>query len=501
MKQSLELRLGQRLTMTPQLQHAIRLLQLSSADLLIEVQEALDSNLLLEERQDDEFDGADHTRDITDPSRNDERNADDETDFLSEVEFDRITYPDADSQSVTDLDNEINSDWSERRVDHSSTANAGGHSDGAADFESRNSNPVTLREHLTWQMHMTPFSPQDRNIAEVLIESIDEDGYLQIELTDACELTADFETGSDEVQAVLHQIQNFDPAGVGARSLSDCLLIQLRQIEAVTPALAIARAIAADHLELVARRDTQQLARQLKASQQELHDAITLIRSLNPKPGRLIDSTPPDYIVPDVVVRKHDGRWQAQLNGGACPEIGINKTYQSLIRQGDKTTDNKFLQDQLQQARWFLRSLNNRNETLLRVAREIVDRQRDFFDLGERAMKPLVLHDIAQTLEMHESTISRATTQKYMLTPRGVFELKHFFSSHVSTDDGGTCSATAIRSLIKTIIDAESPKKPVSDNQITAVLKERGIQVARRTVAKYREAMNIPPSSQRKSII
>jgi RNA polymerase sigma-54 factor len=487
--------------MTPQLQHAIRLLQLSSADLLTEIQEALDSNSLLEEQQNDEFDGADQTRDITDPGENEERNTDDETDLLSEVEFDHITYPDADSQSVTDFDNEINSNWSERRVDHSPMTNANGHSDGAADFESRNSDPITLRDHLTWQMRMTPFSPQDRNIAEALIESIDEDGYLQIELADACELTPDFDTGVDEVQAVLHQIQNFDPAGVGARSLSDCLLIQLRQFDATTPALVTARTIAADHLELLARRDTHQLARQLKASQQELHDAITLIRSLNPKPGRLIDSTPPDYIVPDVVVRKHNGRWQARLNTGACPEIGINKTYQSLIRQGDQTTDNKFLQEQLQQARWFLRSLKNRNETLLRVAREIVDRQRDFFDLGEQAMKPLVLHDIAETLEMHESTISRTTTQKYMLTPRGVFELKHFFSSHVSTDDGGTCSATAIRSLIKTIIDAESPKKPISDNQITGVLKDQGIQVARRTVAKYREGMNILPSNQRKSII
>jgi RNA polymerase sigma-54 factor len=377
------------------------------------------------------------------------------------------------------------------------------------DIDARNSRPQTLRDHLLWQMQMTSFSKTDRRIAEALIDAINEDGYLTSKLDELQQILAretdgvdGFDAEIDEIEAVLHQIQNFDPIGVGARDLAECLRLQLKALPSQTPSLAEAIELAtSEHLALLGARDYNQLRRHMKITPEALHEAVQLIQRLNPRPGGTVQSTPSNYIAPDIIVRKFRGVWRADLNGEVAPRLRINALYERMIQRGDSSADNRYLQDQLQQARWFIKSLTSRNETLLKVARTIVDRQRAFFDHGPEAMKPLVLHDIAQSVSMHESTISRVTTNKYMLTPRGIFELKYFFSSHVATADGGACSATAIRSMIKKLIEGEPPSRPISDSKIAEILGDQGIHVARRTVAKYRESISIPPSNQRKSIL
>lgn len=496
MKQSLDLKLGQHLTITPQLQQAIRLLQLSSLELQQEVQEVLENNPLLEEREED-------------------GEAKAEADPAGPVEAERQTADTEESSEDMDFDNEKGSlddgfsddgDW-EGGADTSPSDLISGSSnrtdeDGmSSDIESRNSLPTTLRDHLRWQMQMTPFSDNDKPIALAIIDAINEDGYLTCQLEEIRQAFGD-NVELEEVEAVLHQVQNFDPVGVAARNLSECLLLQLRALDPETPQLAAAYALAEPaHLDLLASRDYQQLRRLTKLRPEELQQAILLIQKLNPRPGNSIESSHAAYVVPDVIVKKFRGVWRAELNGDISPRLRINPYYEKMIRRGDGSAQNKYLQDRLQEARWFIKSLHSRNETLVKVARTIVDRQRGFFDHGPEAMKPLVLHDIARAVEMHESTISRVTTNKYMLTPRGIFELKYFFSSHVSTVDGGTCSATAIRSLIKKLVEAEPPAKPISDSKIAHILEEQGINVARRTIAKYRESLNIPPSSQRKSLV
>jgi RNA polymerase sigma-54 factor len=350
---------------------------------------------------------------------------------------------------------------------------------------------------------MTMLSERDQAIAMALIDAIDEDGYLSVSLEDIQQALGPSDPPElDEVQAVLHQIQSFDPIGVGARDLAECLQLQLRALNGQTPSLAAAVQLATtEHLAMLAARDYTQLRRLLKLPAEDLQAAIELIQRLNPRPGSTVQASQAAYVVPDIIVKKIKGVWRADLNPDIAPRLRINRTYERMIHRGDASQQNRYLQDNLQQARWFIKSLASRNDTLLKVARMIVDRQRAFFDHGPEAMKPLVLHDIAEAVSMHESTISRVTTNKYMLTPRGIIELKFFFSSHVSTADGGTCSAVAIRSLIKKLLENESPTKPISDSKIAETLAKQGINVARRTVAKYRESMNIPPSSQRKSLI
>jgi RNA polymerase sigma-54 factor len=332
---------------------------------------------------------------------------------------------------------------------------------------------------------------------------VNEDGYLSCKLEEIQQaLGKNHAIEMDEIEAVLHQIQNFDPLGVGARDLAECLRLQMKVLPPDLPDLMAARQLATPaNLALLAGRDYTQLRRNLKLTAEELQQAISLIQGLNPRPGNSVTSSQAGYVVPDIIVRKFRGVWRAELNPDVSPRLRINRQYEKMIHRGDSSADNRYLQDQLQQARWFIKSLTSRNETLLKVARTIVDRQRAFFDHGAEAMKPLVLHDVAETVSMHESTISRVTTNKYMLTPRGIFELKYFFSSHVTTADGGTCSATAIRSIIKKLVECETPTKPISDSKIAEILAEQGINVARRTVAKYRESMSIPPSNQRKSLV
>ena len=495
MKQSLELKLGQRLTITPQLQQAIKLLQLSAIDLKTEIQQALEENPLLEEPSNEangDFDA-------------ESENVPSDTTTESPEEGGRETAAD-DESSMASADQNVDfseesemGEWSEHFESHiTGIRNEGG----AAEFEDRNSRPTTLKDHLLWQMCMTPFSDTDRKIAISLIDAIDEDGYVKSPVEEIVATLAgeNVEVEIDEVEATLHQIQNFDPVGVAARDLRECLMLQLRQFDHDLDHVAHACALIDRHFDLLTSRAMTQIKRLMKLDDASLSKAIKLIQSLHPRPGNSVAPAQPDYVVPDIIVKKIQGEWRAEINGEAFPHIRINRAYQALLGQNNGSAAKKYIQNNLQEARWFIKSINQRNETLLRVARTIIERQQEFFEHGEQSMKPMVLHDVADALDLHESTISRATTQKYMLTPRGVFELKFFFSSHVGTSDGGTCSSTVIRNMIKHLVESEPSAKPISDSYISKLLAKQGINVARRTIAKYRENMNIPPSSQRKTI-
>jgi RNA polymerase sigma-54 factor len=493
MKQSLDLKLGQHLTITPQLQQAIRLLQLSTVELQQEIQEALETNPLLEENEEAESRAEANGEDEA-PAESDAASADNDNAEPADLNMEQTSLSESGSDGAAD-------DWSDESYESAPTsASRNGE---RPDIDARNSRPQTLRDHLLWQMQMTPLSETDRRIAESLIDAINEDGYLTCKLEEIQQILAPaLDVELDEVEAVLHQLQNFDPIGVGARDLSECLMLQLKALDPATPLLKEALALATpENLSVLATRDYNQLRRNLKMTAEALQQVVQLIQRLNPRPGGTVQSSAANYVAPDVIVSKVKGVWRAELNHDVVPCLRINRLYEGMIHRGDSSAQNRYLQDQLQQARWFIKSLNSRNDTLLKVARTIVDRQRAFFDHGPEAMKPLVLHDIAETVGMHESTISRVTTNKYMLTPRGIFELKYFFSSHVATADGGACSATAIREMIKKLVESEPPNKPISDSKIAEILAAQGIPVARRTVAKYRESISIPPSNQRKSIL
>lgn len=481
MKQTLQLKLGQQLTMTPQLQQAIKLLQLSSLDLQLEIQQALYSNPLLELA--DEMESAQGTHATEDRAKKDRE------------ELPTGTSEDWEKPIPEDLP--VDAKWDDIYPTTGSTTSSAPSGD-APDFDSFHSITESLQDHLNWQLNLTPMSEVDRHIAATLIDLIDPNGFLEMPPEEIHKTLADQDIELDEVFAVLHRIQQFDPPGVGASDLRDCLLIQLRQFAPETEFLSEARLLVEAHLELVAERNFPLLRRKTGFSDSVLESAIRLIQTLSPRPGELIASGDVEYVVPDVRVRKVNERWEVSLNGDVTPRIGINANYASLVRRADDSADNTFLRNHLQEARWFLRSLESRNETLLRVASCIVQMQRGFLDRGPEAMRPMVLADVAQELELHESTISRVTTQKYIDTPQGIFELKYFFSSHVSTAAGGECSSTAIRAMLKKMITSENPAKPLSDSKIANLFEDQGIQVARRTVAKYREGLGIPTSSERK---
>lgn len=509
MKASLQLKLGQSLTMTPQLQQAIRLLQLSTLDLQQEIQQALESNPLLEAPEDDEHA---ETLSAEDENNQDTASNDSSSDTASDSsssDWDENENG-PDWQTENELPDTIPDDlpvdtaWDD--IYQSAPAPASRNDDeNDHDFETRNSPSETLRDHLEWQLNLTPLSERDQAIAHALMDAVDERGYLTSTVEDIysglTEGAGEDPLELDEVEAVLRRLQHFDPPGVFARDLQDCLLIQLNQLPPETPWLPQARLVITHYIHLLGNRDYAQLLRRSRLKEDQLRDVLALITSLNPQPGDIIDRTEPDYVIPDVIVRKHKDRWRVELNPDIAPRIRVNASYASLIKRADSSADNTYLRDQLQEAKWFIKSLQSRNETLLKVATRIVEYQQGFLEHGDEAMKPLILSDIAELVEMHESTISRVTTQKYMHTPRGIFELKYFFSSHVSTDEGGECSSTAIRAMIRKLITAETPKKPLSDSKIAAMLGEDGIKVARRTVAKYREAMNIPPSNERKRLV
>ena len=498
MKQSIQLRLGQHLTMTPQLQQANRLLQLSTMELQLEVQGVLDSNLMLEPDEPEAPSSTDNSADSSQEQRN--RN---EAESSSEPSVD-ATEKEISSPAETipeDLPGDTN--WEDTYDMGATSFSAPADSDGRDFFETHSGSGESLLEHLTWQLDLTRFSDVDRMIARTILDSINDDGYLKAtleELHEGLRLDPEMEIGIEEIEAVLHRIQHFDPVGVGARDPAECLIIQLQALDPDTPYHKQALQLVQEHVTLLGNRDYNQIMRRMKLSETELQNVLKLVQSLNPRPGSQITSATPQYVVPDVFVFKNKGKWQVDLNIEAAPRLRINSHYASLVKRADNSEDNTYLRNHLQEARWFLKSLQSRHETLLKVARCIVDRQRNFFEYGDEAMKPLVLRDIAETVEMHESTISRVTTQKYMHTPRNIFEFKYFFSSHVGTEDGGECSATAIRAIVRKLISAETPTKPLSDSKIAALLSEQGINVARRTIAKYRESMAIPPSNERKRL-
>ncbi len=489
MKQTLQLRLGQHLTMTPQLQQAIRLLQLSTLDLHQEVQEALDANLMLETEEE----GQQRAPVSGEAAENDsEKPRDNRAD-------DRELNPEG---STLSDELPVDTNWDDIYDSHLPPQSGSGQRDDEnTDFLAQKTHSQTLFEHLMWQLNLTTLTDTDRAIATTIIDSINEDGYLTNPLEDIHAGLDDGDLGLDEIEAVLHRIQDFDPPGVGARDPRDCLLIQLRQLPPDTALRESAILVCERYFDLLSGRDFVQLKRRLKADGEQLQSIILLLRSLNPRPGTLIADAEPKYVTPDVIVSKRNGAWLVELNPEALPRLRVNPDYAKLVRRADQSNDNVCLKNHLQEARWFIKSLSSRNETVLRVATKIVEFQRGFFEHGEEAMKPLVLREVAEELEMHESTVSRVTTQKYMYTPRGTLEFKYFFSSHVSTDSGGECSATAIRALIKKLIVAEKPNKPLSDNKLAQILGDQGIQVARRTVAKYRESMGIPPSNERKRLL
>ena len=487
--------------MTPQLQQAIRLLQLSTLDLKQEIQDALDSNLMLETVEEGEatepHNGQEH-----EIKNNEAKDLNEPEITVSGQEKDVERELNRDNQDIPeDLPVDINwDDVYESTIPTGSSISAS--SDNDTDFLALSHTARTLHDYLVWQLNLTPFSDEDRMIATAIIDGINDDGYFTSSIDDLVDSIDHDEIGEEEVEAVLHRVQQFDPPGVAARDPRECLLIQLNQLpEQDNPDLPMAIKLIRDHFDLLANQDLAQIKRKLKINDEQLRDIHALIRTLNPRPGTQVSESEPDYVIPDVFVQKKEGVWSVELNPEATPRLRVNPEYSKLIRRADNSDDNQYLKNHLQEARWFIKSLTSRNETLLRVASKIVEFQRGFFEYGEEAMKPLVLRDIAEALEMHESTISRVTTQKYMHTPRGTLEFKYFFSSHVSTAGGGECSATAIRALIKKLIAAEKPNKPLSDNKIAGILAEQGIEVARRTVAKYREAMAIPPSNERKRLV
>lgn len=477
MKQGLQLRLSQQLAMTPQLQQAIRLLQLSTLELQQELQQALESNPLLEQIDTHE-----------------------EIDTRETQDSETLDTADALEQKEMPEELPLDASWDTIYTAGTPSGTSGDYIDDEMPVY-QGETTQTLQDYLMWQVELTPFSDTDRAIATSIVDAVDDTGYLTVPLEDILESMGDEEIDIDEVEAVLKRIQRFDPVGVAAKDLRDCLLIQLSQFDKTTPWLEEARLIISDHLDLLANHDFRTLMRVTRLKEDVLKEAVNLIQSLDPRPGQSILTGEPEYVIPDVLVRKHNGHWTVELNSDSIPRLQINQHYASMCNNARNDGDSQFIRSNLQDAKWLIKSLESRNDTLLRVSRCIVEQQQAFFEQGEEYMKPMVLADIAQAVEMHESTISRVTTQKYLHSPRGIFELKYFFSSHVNTEGGGEASSTAIRALVKKLIAAENPAKPLSDSKLTSLLSEQGIMVARRTVAKYRESLSIPPSNQRKQLV
>jgi len=455
-KPSLQLQLGQSLTMTPQLQQAIRLLQLPILDLNAQIQDALEENIMLE------------MEDLPDVPR---------TSADSTVEIETIRAED---------------NWQSRSAEQIQDGGWNGDGRPANDFADESGK--TLREHLLWQLEMEHFTPREAIIGEALVDAFNDDGYLTVEL-DEINASVDDDVSTEEIEATLAKVQGLDPVGIGARTLSECIVLQLRQLDTATPCLQLAVELASEHLDLIATQAYGELRRTLRISDEDLHTALALVKGCNPKPGQAVSPVAAQYVIPDVFVRKIDKRWQVEISPTGVPRLSVNQTYAKLLRGSG---DHPVLRSQLQEARWLIRSLEIRNETLLKVATCIVSRQHEFLELGDEAMKPMVLKDVAEEIGMHESTISRVTTNKYMHTPRGVFEFKYFFSSHLSSSNGQDQSSTSVRAKIRKLIGAENPAKPLSDSKLADLLAEEGIKVARRTVAKYRESMNITSSSERR---
>ncbi|HWW21884.1 MAG TPA: RNA polymerase factor sigma-54 [Steroidobacteraceae bacterium] len=474
LKPTLQLRLGQQLTMTPQLQQAIRLLQLPTIELQAHIRELLESNVMLEQDEDTESGIYEQ---------------------LPAAETAPETVARAEEPPVEVVDE----NWADQSVGPAENPwNNGGSSDEDRQQEVADSSGQSLRDHLQWQLELAKLNARDLSIGRAVVDAINDDGYLSEPLdVIGASLKPELDPGVEEVERVLMIIQMFDPAGVGARSVSECLQLQLEQLGPDTPGLATAKAIARDHLELLADRELTALRRELRASDEELETAVALVRSCNPRPGSIISGSAAEYVVPDVFVRRTPRGWSVEINAATLPRVRLNQSYANLV---GRSSSHASMRTQLQEARWLLKSLEIRNDTLTKVARSIVERQSEFLEHGEEFMRPMILRDIAEAIEMHESTVSRVTSGKYMHTPRGVFELRYFFSSQVEGSDGSGTSSTAIRAKIRKLIREEDPTAPLSDSRIAEILSGEGIPVARRTVAKYRETMGLAPSNERRRV-
>lgn len=484
MKPTLQLKLSQQLKLTPQLQQSIRLLQLSTLELNQEVERIIQENPLLELNDGAEYSSASQEEPVDSLSTNtpDAENAPE------------AATPVTESKSDTEINQNDDSDW------HQDS----GYSRGSRDYDEEGeaqlaARPQSLREHLYLQLSLSQITAHDKSIIGLLIDSLDDDGYLFQDLDELIELLpVELEIGINDLQIALTSLQRLDPPGVGARNLKECLVIQLQALTEDTPYLEQALLLVKQHLESLASRDFSQIKKLMRCDDQCLRSAQSLIVSLNPRPGAAFSSIDTRYVVPDVVVTKVNDVWVADINPEAMPRLSINHLYADILKH-TRDISTRRLAGQLNEAKWLIKNMHQRSDTIHRVSSAIVERQQQFFEHGEVAMRPMVLREIAETLGLHESTVSRVTTQKYMRTSRGIFELKYFFGSHVVTDTGGACSATAIRALIKQLIKAENEKKPLSDNKLSEILGKQGIVVARRTVAKYRESMQILPASQRKT--
>lgn len=490
MKQGLQLKNSQSLALSPQLQQAIKLLQLSTLELRTEMLEQLYSNPLLELPEHEEGGEGDLIERATGDGTHDAAELD-EGDFNHGAEG--SASPDS---GALEFDHRAASSAEGPREPASLSASAAPSVDAADIYQVTES----LRDHLAWQLNLTPFSDEDRLIAETLLDGLDDDGLLSAPLESLTEhlYNPSLELGTLEVEAVLHRLQQFDPPGVFASSLNESLTLQLLPLAATEPSAACALQLVEGDLSKLVNTDPALLASRHGVDSAQVRDALALIRSLNPHPGSSFSSTTVEHISPDVRADRIGAEWVVQLNDQLLPRLQVNQLYAGMIKRADRSEQNQYLKNHLADARWFLRSIESRNDTLLRVSDAIVQRQRGFLEHGAVGMVPLILADIAEPLELHESTVSRVTTNKYIATPRGVFELKYFFSSHVGTATGGECSSTAVCAMLKSMIDSEQPNRPLSDNKLTALLVEQGVAIARRTVAKYRESMNIPSSSQRK---
>lgn len=505
MRPGLQLKFSQQLTMTPQLQQAIKLLQLSTLELSQEITEQLYSNPLLEVDEETGNPGISksdvESLDSRDTTTIDLNADDSDTQQAATDATDKpVTEDESDSDWTTEKTTDLPVDASWEESFNTSTPASSSNEEG--NWEQVYQVTESLQDHLLWQLNLTPFSQRDHQIAEAYIDAIEPSGMISSNLSDILSYHHAKDTDNpiedDELLAVLHRLQQFDPPGIFGRDVRECLLIQLNQLSNETPFIVPALRLVSDFLTDIASIDLASLGKKSRYSAEELQGALKLIRSLNPRPGESVSVNDAEYIAPDAYVEKISGRWKVRLNDSNVPRLKINTAYSDLIKRSDNSNQNQYLKDNLAEARWFLRSIESRNDTLMRVAITIVELQQGFLDHGPIAMKPMVLSDIAVKLELHESTISRVTTAKYLATPQGIFELKYFFSSHVGTSAGGEFSSTAVCAILKTLIGAEQPSKPLSDNKLMVLLEEQGIQVARRTVAKYRESLGIPSSSQRK---
>ncbi|MFM7396108.1 MAG: RNA polymerase factor sigma-54 [Gammaproteobacteria bacterium] len=469
LKQSLQLKLGQSLTMTPQLQQAIRLLQMPTLELQAHIAEVLETNVMLEQE-------------------------DPEDEVELEAHFTAAqNEPDLSQTEPVEVE-VVEQPWADRPGTGSDSARP--EDDEQADRDIVDERGESLRDHLLTQLEIAGLSDDDLSVAAALVDALNDDGYLAESLTEIGDtLRPEIDWDDEEIERVLLLVQTLEPVGVGARNLAECLAIQLAQLDPATPGLALARRIAEQHLDLLAHRDPSALRQATAAEEDELAAAIALVRSCHPRPGSLVSAAKPEYVVPDVFVRRKGKGWVVELNPGTMPRIRVNQEYAGMLGRGRTHTT---LHTQLQEARWLLKSLEIRNDTLTKVARAIVERQTDFLNQGDEYMRPMILKDIATAISMHESTISRVTSGKYMHTPRGVYELRYFFSSQVEGGDGQGTSSTAIRAKIRKLIREEDPANPLSDSRLAEILSGEGIPVARRTVAKYREGLGIESSAERK---